>query len=174
MCGGSVTEEALPDQATYRLEVRIVEIPFGKPHSAIPPLSGYLTDINFFQFMEGVQGDIRCSIWQWPASTISNEQPATFNNTPVKIQLKKTNDHFELKYTQASGITYTQDFDLPEGVAFATNLGEHRVLDCRYHTGPRLPLYFSFLDPLFTETVPLQREMFLLVKYHEIEVEKKR
>jgi hypothetical protein len=173
VCVGAEMEDIVPDQATYRLEIRIVQIPIGSPTCSIPPLSGYLTDVSFFQFMEGVMGDIRCSTLQWPAATISNAQTVTFNDTPVKIQVKKTNDHFELNYTQASGNTYTQEFDLPEGIAFATNLVEHPVISCRYRRGPSILSSLPFLDPLFTETVALQRELFLLLKYHEIEVDKK-
>ena len=172
MCAGAPREEMAPDRATYRLEVRLATIPFGSPPCRVPPLSGYLTDLNFFQFMEGVQGDVRCSTLQCPACTISNAQSATISSGSMNIQVKKHNDHFELKYTQASCFTYTQEFDLPEGVDFATNLGEHPVINAKYRSGPSLPAYLSFLDPLFVRTAPLQLEEFLLLKYSEIEVVK--
>ncbi len=169
MCAGTPTEELLPDQATYRLEVRLVTVPFGVPPSPVPPLSGYLNDISFFQFMEGVQGDVRCSTLQFPRCTLSDAKSATISSGSFTIQVKKTNDHLVLNYTQTSGITYTQEFDLPEGATFATNLGEHPVLPCRVRVGPSFPSFLSFLNPLFTRSALLQEELFLLLKYSEIE-----
>jgi hypothetical protein len=169
MCAGTTTEELPPDQATYRLEVRLVTIPFGVPPSPVPPLSGYLNDISFFQFMEGVQGDVRCSTLMCPACTLSDAKSATISSGAFTIQVKKTNDHLLLNYTQPSGITYTQEFDLPEGITFVTNLGEQSVRPCRVRVGPSFPSFLSFLDPLFTRSALLQEEMFLLLKYTEIE-----
>jgi len=169
MCAGTPTEEMPPDQATYRLEVRLVTVPFGVPPSPVPPLSGYLNDISFFQFMEGVQGDVRCSTLQFPRCTLSDAHMATMDSGVFIVQVKKTNDHMVLSYTQTSGITYTQEFDLPEGITFATNLGEQPIANCRIRTGPPLPDFLSFLDPLFTRTASLRQEMFLLLKYSEIE-----
>lgn len=169
MCSDASTEELAPDQATYRLEVRLVSVPFGISTSNVPPLSGYLTNVH--EFMEMVQGDVRCATLQFPACFISDAKPATMSSGSgsMHIQVKKTNDHFELKYTQASGITYTQEFELPEGVSFATNLGEHPVIPCRIRIGPPLPALLAFLNPLFTRTALNRREEFLLLRYFEIE-----
>lgn len=166
MCAGAANDEPVPDQATYRLEVRVVTIPFGTPPITVPLFTGYLSDLNHFQFLQGVMGDVRCSTLVWPVSTISDAKQATMSSGSVSIQVKKTNDHFELKYTQPSGITYTQEFDLPEGITFATNLGEHPVIQTNYRIGP------SLLDPLFIRIAPLQYEQFLLFKYSEIEESK--
>lgn len=87
------------------------------------------------------------------------------------IQVKKTNDHLVLNYTHYTGTKFTQEFDLPERVTFATNLGKHSVVNYQIRTGPSLPDFLSFLNPLFTRTrtVTYRQEEFLLLSYSEIE-----
>ncbi|HQR06773.1 MAG TPA: hypothetical protein PLN21_08130 [Gemmatales bacterium] len=172
MCPDTATDEPVPDQANYQLEVRHVSVPYGTSPHGIPPLSGYLNDISFYQFMEGVQGDVRCSTYMFPVCTISNAKPAKISVGSMTIQVKKTNEHMVLYYTHPCGTTFTQEFDLPEGIIFATNLGEHPALPIQIRIGPLFPAYLSFMNPLFTRTAMLRREEFLLLSYSEIEAVK--
>lgn len=168
MCIDSPTEEPFTDQITYRLEVRLVTVPFGASDNPIPSINGYVSD--FYQFMDMVYGDVRCTTDLFPDRTISNANTATTSLGPLTIQVKKTNDHLVLNYKQPSGVTFTQEFDLPEGAIFATNLGEKPATPIRIPTGPMFIRYVPFLNQLFTRPSLLRREEFLLLSYSEIEM----
>ncbi len=171
MCTGEVLDDLVPDRATYRLELQIVTVPYGRSPCVIPPTSGYVT--NRFQFNQQAQGDVRCNIIDCPRCTVSNGKAASINSGSWTVLVKKSNNHFHLEYTLASGNTYLQDFELPEGVTFATNLGEHPVVNCCISTGPNIfPFDLSIFNPLFIRHETFQMEEFLLLKIVEAETTK--
>jgi hypothetical protein len=169
MCGDTETEGSAFDRAAYRLDVRIVTVPYGRGASAVPPLSGYVT--SRWQFFEGVQGDVRCSIFTLPESVVREGTPAGWRFGPLALQVSKVGRHFQLDYTQGSGVTYAQEFELPVGVTFATNLREIPVQN--FCQSPGLPSCLSMLDRWLTWWEPVQMECFVLVSYSEIEGDEK-
>lgn len=164
-CTGVPWNDAAPDRGKYRLEVRLVTAVYGRGASEVPPRSGYLSDE--LPFMTLVMGDVRHSTLQFPSLIIENGRAANWNAGNLTLQLEKHHDHFRMKYTAPRGITYTQDFDLPEGEIFVTNLGEHPVASGR--TSPQLPDLLSFMQHALSKTEPYQMEWFFLIKYNELD-----
>jgi hypothetical protein len=80
------------------------------------------------------------------------------------VQLEKARNHFRLTNIAASGTTYVQDFELPEGETFVTNLGEHPLKSYSTHKIV-LPNYLSYFQSYMpVDTTPQRMECFFLGK----------
>jgi hypothetical protein len=156
-----VVSEASQD-AKYRLEIRIVSLPYCKGKCEVPPISGYLNDWQFLKLMDEVQGNIACSTLMWPKLEIT-EGPNNFSIANYQIALTKHNDRLFLKYSWGNGFTYSHEFDVPEGMTFVCSCGEHGMANVA-----EPPLYPDWLSR-FQPYSMYQSECLLLVKYQEIE-----
>lgn len=167
MCGKSLSEEAAPHTGYYRLELQVAEtvLGTGTPFQEISPCHGYLHDCD--AFIERVQGDIRCSLLVLPVCTLQDHDTTTIRSGAHIIKVVKSGEHFTIDFTDSHGMTRSDAFELPEGVTYATNIGEHQTRE--YWTNPDLPFFLSVFQSAFRKKHKLQQESFLLVKYSAIE-----
>lgn len=147
--------------AKYRLEVRIVTLPYCKGKCEVPPISGYLNNIEQFMMMEAVQGCLECSTLQWPTLEIAEGQ-TIHNIANYQINVIKKNDRFFLEYSWGNGFIYSYEFDLPEGKTFVCSHGQHGMqMQCDYA--------IPFVPSRYQPRSMYQTECLLLVRYQEIE-----
>jgi hypothetical protein len=164
-CNGTFEEADQPDYAMYAVELQVVTVVYGRSASAVPPISGYLSDP--FEFVAAAQGDVRNDVQTFRATTLMNGT-ATWKIKAGLVQLEKSHDHFRLTNT-ASGTTHVQEFELPEGETFVTNLGEQPILIGYANYKVVLPTFLSwFQSSMPVDSQPWQMERFLLVRHGRV------
>ena len=119
--------------------------------------------------MTAAQGDVRSSLYMFPIQTLLDGKPTTWNFGSFIVRVEKSHDHFRLINTEPSGTTYVQEFELPEGETFVTNLGEHPLrANSAYEVV--LPGFLSqFQSYMPVDPTPWQMEQFLLVRYGTVD-----
>jgi hypothetical protein len=170
-----VEGEAEEEGAIYRLELRFASVVYGRGASEVPPLSGYLTGPNHYTFMEGIQGDVRCNTLQLPSITMREGMPAVVatgsSTSTLVFKVSKAGRQLRLDYTPTyqaySGVTYSQEFDLPAGVTFVTNLGIHPV-QVNWRSPEWLPEFLN-INRWFGWQETMQMEHFVMLRYTRLE-----
>jgi len=163
LCGDEEWQEPL--EGNVRLEIRFVSVPYSMGRAEVVPRRGYVSSV--YGFMDGVQGDVRCSTLALPPMTVSDVGMATHVIGPLTLRVTRRDREFRLEYTAKSGATYVQEVALPDGAWFATNMGEHYV--ATYRKGFGLPEPFSIADRFLSWDETIQMECFWLVRLSGVE-----
>jgi len=164
-CHGAFAEADQP--SAYSVELQLVTMVYGRGASVVPPLSGYLS--NPFEIIEIAQGDVRCDVQSYQTCILKDRQAVSWNTKAGAVALEKSHDHFRIINKAASGTTYVQEFELPEGETFATNLGEQYVLPSGSYKVV-LPHFLSWFQSYMpVDSRPLQMERFLVVRYGTVD-----